>query len=108
MIGTPAISLWYFLSTRQNTLLQLFPIMSHDSITLPRHGRLYLNLHRPGGAGTRIQQTYHLRVVSNCNVATLSRPGRKWLCGPPMMIKSCTKMLAARGVPPHQIGFDEF
>ena len=35
-----------------------------------RHGRLYLNLDRPGGAGARSQQTYHLRVVSNRNVAT--------------------------------------
>jgi Na+-transporting NADH:ubiquinone oxidoreductase subunit F len=35
-----------------------------------RLGRLYLNLDRPGGAGARSQQTYHLRVVSNRNVAT--------------------------------------
>jgi Na+-transporting NADH:ubiquinone oxidoreductase subunit F len=35
-----------------------------------RHGRLYLSPYRPGGAGARIQQTYHLRVVSNRNVAT--------------------------------------
>jgi Na+-transporting NADH:ubiquinone oxidoreductase subunit F len=35
-----------------------------------RQGRLYLNLYRPGGAGARIQKTYHLRVVSNRNVAT--------------------------------------
>ncbi len=31
-----------------------------------------------------------------------------YLCGPPMMIKACTKMLAALGVPPQQIAFDEF
>jgi MocE subfamily Rieske [2Fe-2S] domain protein len=31
-----------------------------------------------------------------------------YLCGPPMMIKACTQMLASMGVPTHQIAFDEF
>lgn len=31
-----------------------------------------------------------------------------YLCGPPMMIKACTKMLADLGVPENQIAFDEF
>jgi Na(+)-translocating NADH:ubiquinone oxidoreductase F subunit len=31
-----------------------------------------------------------------------------YLCGPPMMIKACTKMLENLGVPLHQIAFDEF
>lgn len=31
-----------------------------------------------------------------------------YLCGPPMMIKACTKMLAAIDVPTHQIAYDEF
>ena len=31
-----------------------------------------------------------------------------YLCGPPMMIKACTKMLADLGVEPTQIAFDEF
>jgi Na+-transporting NADH:ubiquinone oxidoreductase subunit F len=31
-----------------------------------------------------------------------------YLCGPPMMIKACTKMLADLGVPANQIAFDEF
>jgi MocE subfamily Rieske [2Fe-2S] domain protein len=31
-----------------------------------------------------------------------------YLCGPPMMIKACTKMLAGMGVPSHQIAYDEF
>ena len=35
-----------------------------------RNGRLYLNVVRVGGAGARAQKTYHLRVVSNRNVAT--------------------------------------
>jgi Na+-transporting NADH:ubiquinone oxidoreductase subunit F len=31
-----------------------------------------------------------------------------YLCGPPMMIKACCRMLADLGVPPAQIAFDEF
>jgi Na(+)-translocating NADH:ubiquinone oxidoreductase F subunit len=31
-----------------------------------------------------------------------------YLCGPPMMIKACTKMLADLGVAPGQISYDEF
>ena len=31
-----------------------------------------------------------------------------YLCGPPMMIKACTKMLTALGVTPDQIAYDEF
>ncbi len=31
-----------------------------------------------------------------------------YLCGPPMMIKACNKMLAALNVPDSQIAFDEF
>ncbi|MFW2480153.1 MAG: NADH:ubiquinone reductase (Na(+)-transporting) subunit F [Lentimonas sp.] len=31
-----------------------------------------------------------------------------YLCGPPMMIKACTKMLTALGVADEQIAFDEF
>jgi Na+-transporting NADH:ubiquinone oxidoreductase subunit NqrF len=31
-----------------------------------------------------------------------------YLCGPPMMIKACTTMLAELGVPTRQIAYDEF
>jgi len=31
-----------------------------------------------------------------------------YLCGPPMMIRACTKMLATLDVPTHQIAYDEF
>ena len=31
-----------------------------------------------------------------------------YLCGPPLMIKACNKMLAELGVPAHQIAYDEF
>jgi MocE subfamily Rieske [2Fe-2S] domain protein len=31
-----------------------------------------------------------------------------YLCGPPMMIKACTKMLASLGVKPEQVAYDEF
>jgi Na+-transporting NADH:ubiquinone oxidoreductase subunit F len=31
-----------------------------------------------------------------------------YLCGPPLMIKACNRMLAELGVPAHQIAYDEF
>jgi Na+-transporting NADH:ubiquinone oxidoreductase subunit F len=31
-----------------------------------------------------------------------------YLCGPPMMIKACARMLTGIGVSPHQIAYDEF
>ena len=31
-----------------------------------------------------------------------------YLCGPPMMIKACTKMLDDLGVPANHIAYDEF
>ncbi|MGA9060554.1 MAG: NADH:ubiquinone reductase (Na(+)-transporting) subunit F [Terracidiphilus sp.] len=31
-----------------------------------------------------------------------------YLCGPPMMIKACNRMLAGLGVPEHRIAYDEF
>lgn len=31
-----------------------------------------------------------------------------YLCGPPMMIKACTRMLANINVPTHQVAYDEF
>jgi len=31
-----------------------------------------------------------------------------YLCGPPMMIKACVKVLSELGVPPNQIAYDEF
>jgi len=40
-----------------------YPVESRD-------GRLYMNVLRPGGAGARVPKKFHLRVVSNRNVAT--------------------------------------
>jgi Na+-transporting NADH:ubiquinone oxidoreductase subunit F len=44
----------------------------------------------------------HLRTHANPATAEY------YLCGPPMMIKGCTTMLAEIGVPSHQIAYDEF
>jgi Na+-transporting NADH:ubiquinone oxidoreductase subunit F len=44
----------------------------------------------------------HLREHSNAKIAEY------YLCGPPMMIKACTRMLTGLGVPSNQIAYDEF
>jgi MocE subfamily Rieske [2Fe-2S] domain protein len=49
-------------------------------------------------------------VVHEEYLASHPNPGaiEFYLCGPPMMIKACTKMLEKLGVDPSQIAFDEF
>ena len=37
-----------------------------------------------------------------------ARSAEYYLCGPPMMIKACNRMLAEIGVPLEQIAYDEF
>lgn len=44
----------------------------------------------------------HLRAHPNPAAAEY------YLCGPPMMIRACTRLLADVGVPPSRIAFDEF
>jgi Na+-transporting NADH:ubiquinone oxidoreductase subunit NqrF len=44
----------------------------------------------------------HLREHSSAKIAEY------YLCGPPMMIKACTRMLTGLGVPSNQIAYDEF
>jgi Na+-transporting NADH:ubiquinone oxidoreductase subunit NqrF len=44
----------------------------------------------------------HLREHPNPETAEY------YLCGPPMMIKACNRMLADLGVPERQIAYDEF
>ena len=49
------------------------PPVCRGLVTYPleeRHGRLRLNVRRPGGAGARAQKTFTFRVVSNRSVAT--------------------------------------
>jgi Na+-transporting NADH:ubiquinone oxidoreductase subunit F len=37
-----------------------------------------------------------------------ARQAEYYLCGPPMMIKACTRMLGELGTAEQQIAFDEF
>jgi MocE subfamily Rieske [2Fe-2S] domain protein len=49
-------------------------------------------------------------VVLEKYLSTHSNPeaAEYYLCGPPMMIKACNRMLASIGVPERQIAYDEF
>ncbi len=49
-----------------------------------------------------VVQDHHLKQHSNPKALEY------YLCGPPMMIKACTKMLFDLGVPANHIAFDEF
>ena len=49
-------------------------------------------------------------VVLDHHLSSHPHPGAAeyYLCGPPMMIRACTKMLAGLGVPDDHIAYDEF
>jgi len=49
-------------------------------------------------------------VVLEKHLATHSNPAAAeyYLCGPPMMIRACTRMLETIGVPAEHIAYDEF
>jgi Na+-transporting NADH:ubiquinone oxidoreductase subunit F len=56
----------------------------------------------PAGFIHEVVHDLHLKDHSNLRAVEF------YLCGPPMMIKACTKMLAELGVPANHIAFDEF
>jgi Na+-transporting NADH:ubiquinone oxidoreductase subunit NqrF len=56
----------------------------------------------PAGLIHEVVRDEHLRTHPNPKAVEY------YLCGPPMMIKSCLRMLTELGVPPAQIAYDEF
>jgi Na(+)-translocating NADH:ubiquinone oxidoreductase F subunit len=49
-----------------------------------------------------VVREHHLRGHAN------PRAVECYLCGPPMMIRACTRMLEEAGVPGNQVAYDEF
>jgi Na+-transporting NADH:ubiquinone oxidoreductase subunit F len=105
---TRKISFWYGARSRQEIfyddyfeqLAQAYPNFSFD---------LALSSPLPEDAWTghtgfihEVVFEKHLREHRDAKAAEY------YLCGPPMMIKACTRMLSEIGVPSSQIAFDEF
>jgi Na+-transporting NADH:ubiquinone oxidoreductase subunit F len=102
------VSFWYGARSRQELFYEdIFENLAQKNPNFTFH--LALSAPLPEDKWTGSTGFIH-EVVLEQHLASHSNPKvvEYYLCGPPMMIKACTKMLSALGVPASQIGFDEF
>jgi MocE subfamily Rieske [2Fe-2S] domain protein len=102
------ISFWYGARSRQEIFYNdYFSALARAHPNFSFH--LALSAPQPEDAWTGLQGFVHEVVLEHY---LRSHPNPRaveyYLCGPPMMIKACTRMLAELGVTPAQIAFDEF
>ncbi len=102
------VSFWYGARSKQELFYQdYFETLAREHSNFSFHVALSSPLpndawHDLTGFIHEVVQTNHLANHPNPKAAEY------YLCGPPMMIKACTKMLAQFGVPSSQIAYDEF
>ncbi|MEI6491799.1 MAG: NADH:ubiquinone reductase (Na(+)-transporting) subunit F [Verrucomicrobiota bacterium] len=102
------VSYWYGARSRQEIFYEEFfqrLAREHSNFAF----NLALSSPLPGDKWTGPTGFIH-EVVLEKYLAAHPTPGsvEYYLCGPPMMIKACTKMLASLGVPEGRIAYDEF
>jgi MocE subfamily Rieske [2Fe-2S] domain protein len=102
------VSFWYGARSRQELFYQeYFEALAreHPNFTF----RAALSSPLPEDNWTGPTGFIHEVVLEKCLSAHESPKSVEfYLCGPPMMINACTKMLSDLGVGPDQIAFDEF
>lgn len=102
------ISYWYGARSRQEIFYEdYFSALAERRPNFSFHVALSAPLAEDGWAGHTglihdVVFNEHLRNHTNPQAVEY------YLCGPPMMIKACNRMLASIGVPPKQIAYDEF
>jgi len=102
------ISFWYGARSRQELFYEeYFQELAAQYSNFAFHVALSASLPEdkwPGHTGFihQVVVDQYLRVHPNPEAIEY------YLCGPPMMIKACTAMLASIGVSAHQIAYDEF
>lgn len=102
------ISFWYGARSRQEIFYQdYFQSLSEAHTNFAFHLALSSPLPEDQWSGHvgfihEVVIENHLRDHANPKAAEY------YLCGPPMMVKACNKMLAEFGVPATQIAYDEF
>ncbi len=102
------VSFWYGARSRQELFYEdYFSALAEAHANFRFHRALSSPLpedewHGLVGFIHEVVREHHLRSHANPKAVEY------YLCGPPMMIKACTHMLAALGVPANQIAFDEF
>jgi len=102
------VSFWYGARSRQEIFYDDY---FGGLASLHRNFTFHLALSAPLPEDEWTGQTGFIHdVVLEQYLASHANPGAAeyYLCGPPMMIKACNRMLAAIGVPSRQIAFDEF
>lgn len=102
------VSFWYGARSKQEIFYEdYFKEIAHQHPNFSFH--LALSSPLPEDAWTQHTGFIHEVVLEKyLRAHTNPRAVEYYLCGPPMMIKACTKMLAELGVPAHQIAYDEF
>lgn len=102
------ISFWYGARSKQELFYQDYfgdlerkhpNFKFHPALSSPLEGEAWSGL---TGFIHEVARENHLKNHANPQAIEY------YLCGPPMMIKACTKMLLELGVQPHQIACDEF
>jgi Na+-transporting NADH:ubiquinone oxidoreductase subunit F len=102
------VSFWYGARSRQEIFYEdYFSDLAHEHRNFAFHLALSAPLPEDGWTGN---VGFIHDVVLERYLIEHPHPASAefYLCGPPMMIKACTRMLAGMGVPSHQIAYDEF
>ncbi len=102
------VSFWYGARSRQELFYgDYFQALEQRHVNFGFHPALSAPL--PEDRWTGLIGFIH-EVVFEHYLQTHLNPGavEYYLCGPPMMMKACVKMLASLDIPPRQIACDEF
>ena len=102
------VSFWYGARARQEVFYhEYFAALAqaHPNFSF----QVALSAAEPGDNWTGPTGLVHEAVLAQY-LASHPKPAavEYYLCGPPQMIKACTRMLADLGVPANQIAYDEF
>jgi len=102
------VSFWYGARSRQELYyLDYFEVLAKTHPNFTFHSALSSPL--PGDSWQGATGFIHEVVLEEYLRGHANpRAVEYYLCGPPMMIKACSKMLSELGVSPEQIAFDEF
>jgi MocE subfamily Rieske [2Fe-2S] domain protein len=102
------VSFWYGARSRQEIFYEdYFRGLARDNPNFAFHVALSSPLPDDawdGHAGFIHEVVHDHYLAAHANAAAVEY----YLCGPPMMIKACNKLLSELGVPPGQIAYDEF
>jgi Na(+)-translocating NADH:ubiquinone oxidoreductase F subunit len=102
------VSFWYGARSRQEIFYQdYFEELAASHPNFSFHLALSSPLQEDNWAGYK-GFIHEVLLEEYLSEHASAKAAEYYLCGPPMMIKACTKMLAELGVPDNHIAYDEF